>query len=175
MYTRAGGYFHHKPTMKTTRIPTVHRRKTSVTDLLPDLLSSIFKFIHESSIQIRVQNDIMTTWMCMTGPKVFEQSILALLHPMIPGDQSLKTPTLFLYSLAAVRFFWRDVLCPHPTFWTLVVLFIDSKSTSLVDASLFLEGSRKHRINVFIICQDALCPAFYLDRHEKCQFNSPHH
>jgi hypothetical protein len=167
MHTRAGGYFRDKPTMKTTKSPTVHLRQTSVTDLPPELLSIIFKFVHDSAIPIQLEKDIIPTWMRMEGPKGFEQSVMALVHPTIPEDQRLKSPTLFPYSLAAVCSFWRDILCSYPEFWTLIVLFIDSKPTPLVDASLFLEWSREHNIDVFITRREGLRPPFYLDRHEK--------
>jgi hypothetical protein len=156
--------------MRTTNS---HLRKTSITDIPPELLSIIFKFVHDSTTPIRVEQDIIPTWMRMEGPKGFEQSVTALVHPMIPDDSiNVKSPTLFPYSLAAVSSFWRDVLCSHPEFWTLVVLFIDSTSTPLVDASLFLEWSREHNIDVFITRRDGLRPPFYLDRHEKCQIEA---
>jgi hypothetical protein len=152
--------------MRTTKSPTVHLRQTSVTDLPPEVLSIIFKFVHDGTIPIQLEKDIIPTWMRMEGSEGFEQSVSALVHPTIPEDQHLKSPTLFPYSLAAVCSFWRDILCSHPEFWTLVVLFIDSKPTLLVDASLSLEWSRKHEIDVFITRRDELRPAFYPDRHE---------
>ena len=158
--------------MKTTESPAVPLRKTSITDLPPELLSIIFKFVHNNTTPIQLEKDIIPTWMRMEGPEGFGQSISALVQPTIPEDPNLKSPTLFPYSLAAVCSFWRDVLCSHPKFWTLIVLFADSKPTPLVDASLFLEWSRKHRIDIFITRRDELRPAFYADRHEKCQINA---
>ena len=155
--------------MRTTKS---HLRKTSITDLPPELLVIIFKFVHDSSTPIQLKKDIIPTWMRMDGSEGFEQSVTALVQPTIPEDPNLKSPTLFPYSLAAVCSFWRDVLCSHPEFWTLVVLFVDSKPTPLVDASLFLEWSRKLQIDVFITRRDELRPAFYPDRHEKCQINA---
>ena len=158
--------------MKTTESPAVPLRKTSITDLPPELLSIIFKFVHNSTTPIQLEKDIIPAWMRMEGPEGFGQSISALVQPTIPEDPNLKSPTLFPYSLAAVCSFWRDVLCSHPKFWTLIVLFADSKPTPLVDASLFLEWSRQHRIDIFITRRDELRPAFYPDRHEKCQINA---
>jgi hypothetical protein len=158
--------------MRTTKSPTVPLRKTSITDLPPELLSVIFQFVHDSTSPIQLEKDIIPTWMRMDGPEGFEQSVAALVQPSIPEDPNLKSPTLFPYSLAAVCSFWRDALCSHPEFWTLIVLFADSKPTPLVDASLFLEWSRKHQIDVFITRRDELYPAFYSDRHEKCQINA---
>jgi hypothetical protein len=158
--------------MRTTKSPTVHLRKKAVTDLPPELLSIIFKLVHDETTPIQLEKDIIPPWMRMEGPEGFEQSLTALIHPPILEDPNLKSPTLFPYSLAAVCSFWRNVLCCHPEFWTLVVLFIDSKLTPLVDASLFLEWSQKQHIHVFITRRDELCPAFYPDRHEKCQINA---
>jgi len=65
------------------------------------------------------------------------------------------------YSLAAVCSFWRDILCSHPEFWTLVVLFVDSKPTPLVESSFFLKWSRRHHIDDFITRRDKLRPTSY--------------
>jgi len=158
--------------MRTTESPTVPLQKTSITDLPPELLSIIFKFVHDSTTPIQLEKDIIPTWMRMEGPEGFGQSISALVQPTIPEDPNLKSPALFPYSLAAVCSIWRDILCSHPEFWTLIVLFADSKPTPLVDASLFVEWSRKHQIDVFITRRDELRPSFYPDRHEKCQIKA---
>jgi hypothetical protein len=147
-------------------------RKTSITDLPPELFSIIFNFAHESTPRVRLERDIIPTWMRMEGPEDFQDSVSALVHPTIPEDPNLKSPTLFPYSLAAVCSFWRDILCSHPEFWTLVILFIDSKPTPLVEASLFLKWSRRHHIDVFITRRDELRPTFYPDLHEKCQIDA---
>ena len=158
--------------MKTTKNLTAHIRKAPITALPPELLFIIFKFVHDNTTPIQLEKDIVPTWMRMEGPEGFKQSVAALVHPTIPDEPNLKSPTLFPYSLAAVCSFWRHVLCAHPEFWTLVVLFVDSKPTPLVDASLFLEWSRKHPIDVFITRRDGPRPPFYLDRHEKCQIDA---
>jgi hypothetical protein len=147
-------------------------RKTSITDLPPELFSIIFNFAHESTPRVRLERDIIPTWMRMEGPEDFQDSVSALVHPTIPEDPNLKSPTLFPCSLAAVCSFWRDILCSHPEFWTLVILFIDSKPTPLVEASLFLKWSRRHHIDVFITRRDELRPTFYPDLHEKCQIDA---
>jgi len=161
-----------KFTMKTTKNLAVHLRKAPIIALPPELLSIIFKFVHYSTTPIQLEKDIIPTWMRMEGPEGFNQSVTALVHPTIPEEPNLKSPSLFPYSLAAVCSFWRDILCSHPAFWTLVVLFVDSKPTPLVDASLFLEWSRKHLIDVFITRRDGLRPTFYPDRHERCQIDA---
>ena len=158
--------------MKTATESLTVVRKTSITDLPPELLSIIFKFVHDSTIPIRVEKDIIPIWMRMVGPEGFQQSVTALVNPTILDEPNLKSPTLFPYSLAAVCSFWCDVLCSHPEFWTLVVLFVDSNPTPLRDASLFLEWSEKHQIDVFITRRDGLRHAFYPDRHEKCQIDA---
>ena len=105
MHTWAGGYSHDKPMMGTTN---GHLRKTQVTDLPPELLSIIFKFIHDNMIPIWLEKKII--------PEGFEQLITALIHPTIPEHSKVKSPSLFLYSLAAVCSFWHNVLC---TSWIL--------------------------------------------------------
>ena len=144
-------------------------RKTSIIDLPSELLSIIFNFAHKDTIPIRLERDIIPTWMRMEGPEGFQQSVSALVRPNIPEELNLKSPALFPYSLAAVCSFWRDILCSHPEFWTLVVLFIDSKPTSLVETSLFLKWSQRHHIDVFITRRDELRSTYYPDLHEKCQ------
>ena len=158
--------------MKTATESLTVVQKTSITDLPPELLSIIFKFVHDSTTPIRVEKDIIPIWMRMVGPEGFQQSVTALVNPTILDEPNLKSPTLFPYSLAAVCSFWCDVLCSHPEFWTLVVLFVDSNPTPLRDASLFLEWSEKHQIDVFITRRDGLRHAFYPDRHEKCQIDA---
>jgi len=147
-------------------------QKTSITDLPPELLSVIFQFAHESATPVRLEKDIIPTWMRMEGPEGFQQSVTALVNPTIPEEPNLKSPTLFPYSLAAVCSFWRDVLCSHSEFWTLIVLFVDSKPTSLLEASLFLKWSRKQQIDVFITRRDGLRATFHPDLHEKCQIDA---
>jgi len=160
---------HEAVTVKTLEGSIIHLR-TSIADLPFELLSIIFKFAHENMAPIQREKDIIPTWMRMEGPEGFKQSVMALVHPTIPENP--KSPTLFPYSLAAVCSFWRDVLCAHPEFWTLVVLFIDSRPTPLVDASLFLKWSRKLDIDVFITRRDQLRPKFHPDLHEKCQIDA---
>ena len=92
------------------------------------------------------------------APEGFEQSVMAFVDSTIPEDPNLKSPTLFTYSLAAICSFWRNVLSSHPEFWTLVVLFVDSKSTPLVDPSLFLQWLQKHHIGYFITRRDKFRP-----------------
>ena len=78
----------------------VERPRSQISRLNPFLVfSSLY-----STIQIRVEKERMT------GPKGFEQSISALLHPTIPGDQSLKSPTLFLPSGCAFLLAQRPLL-----------------------------------------------------------------
>ena len=120
-----------EPTTRTSEGSMVHRRSSSITDVPPELLSIIFKFAHENTTPIQQEKDIIPTWMRMEGPEGFKNSVTALAHPTIPQDP--RSPTLFPYSLATVCSFWRDILCAHPEFWTLVVLFIDSRPTSLVE------------------------------------------
>lgn len=151
--------------------PTVVQ-KTSITDLPSELLSIIFNFAYEDTTTIRLERDIIPTWMRMEGSEGFQQSVSALAHPTGPEDPNLKSPTLFPYSLAAVCSLWRDILSFHPEFWTLVVFFVDSKPTSLVEASLFLKWSRRHHIDVFITRRDELRPTFYPDLHEQCHINA---
>jgi len=158
--------------MNGTKGQTAHLRKASITDLPPELLSIIFGFVYYSTSPIQLEKDIIPTWMRMEGPEGFKQAVTALVHPTIPEEPNLKSPTLFPYSLAAVCSFWRDVLCSHPEFWTLVVLFVDSKPTSLVEASLFLKWSGKQHIDVVITRRDGHRPAFYPDRHEKYQIDA---
>jgi len=169
---QAGGYRRDRFTMNATKSPTAHLRKASITDLPPELLSIIFKFVYYSTSPIQLEKDIIPTWMRMKGPKGFKQAVTALVHPTIPDEPNLKSPALFPYSLAAVCSFWRDVLCSHPEFWTLIVLFVDSKPTSLVEASLFLKWSRKQHIDVVITRRDGHRPAFFPDRHEKFQIDA---
>ena len=147
-------------------------RKASITDLPSELLSIIFVFAHKDTTPIQLERDIIPTWMRMESSEGFQQSVSALVRPTIPEDPNLKSPTLFPYSLAAVCSFWRDVLCFHPEFWTLVVLFVDSKPTSLVEASLFLKWSRRHHIDVFITRRDELRPTYHPDLHEKCHIDA---
>ena len=147
-------------------------QKTSITDLPPELLSVIFKFAHESTTPVRLEKDIIPAWMRMEGPQGFQQSVTALVNPTIPEEPNLKSPALFPYSLAAVCSFWRDVLCSHSEFWTIIVLFVDSKPTSLVEASLYLKWSREQQIDVFITRRDGLRAAFHPDLHEKCQIDA---
>ena len=158
--------------MNGTKGQTAHLRKASITDLPPELLSIIFGFVYYSTSPIQLEKDIIPTWMRMEGPEGFKQAVTALVHPTIPEEPNLKSPTLFPYSLAAVCSFWRDVLCSHPEFWTLIVLFVDSKPTSLVEASLYLKWSGKQHIDVIITRRDGHRPMFYPDRHERCQIDA---
>ena len=159
--------------MKTTKSSTEHRRKkTSIADLPPELLCIIFKFVHQSRTPIRREKDIIPTWMRMEGPNGFKQSVTALINPTIPEDPNVKSPTLFPYSLSAVCLSWRDLLCSHSEFWTLVVLFVDSKPTSLVEASLILKWSQQQHIDVFITHRDELRPTFYSELHERCHVDA---
>ena len=80
----------------------------------------------------------------MEGPEDFQRSVSA---PTIPEDPNLKSPTLFLYSLAAMCSFWRVALCSNPEFWTLVVLFINFKPRWLIETSLYLKWLRRHHID----------------------------
>ena len=166
-----------KSAMSTTNSgsPTVVR-ETSITDLPSELLSIIFNFVYEDTTVTTanrlVERDIIPTWMRMEGSEGFQQSVSALARPTIPEGPDLKSPTLFPYSLAAVCPVWRDILSFHPEFWTLVVLFIDSKPTSLVEASLFLKWSRRHHIEVFITRRGELRPTIYPDLHEQCHINA---
>ena len=66
--------------MRTTKSPIVHLRKTSImiTDLPPELLSIIFKFIHDSTTLIRLEKDIIPSWARMEGPET---------HPDDDDDQ----------------------------------------------------------------------------------------
>jgi len=156
--------------MRTFEESIVHLRKSPITGLPPELLSIIFKFAHKNRTPIQPKRDIIPTWMRMDGPEGFKQSVMALVHPTIPQDP--KSPTLFPYSLAAVCSLWRDILYAYPKFWTLVVLFIDSKPTSLVEASLLLKRSRERRIDVFITRRDQLLPTLHPDLHERCQIDA---
>jgi hypothetical protein len=150
---QADGYRRDKFTMRTTESPTVPLRKTSITDLPPEHLQVRTRW-HQ------LEKDIIPTWMRMECPEGFEQSISALVQPSIPEDPNLKSPTLFPYSLAAVCSFWRDVLCSHPEFWTLIVLFADSKSTPLVDASLSWSGHENTKSMFLLRVETNFAPHF---------------
>jgi hypothetical protein len=113
--------------------------------------------------------------MRMERPEDFQHSASALAHPTITEDPNLRPLTLFPYSLAAVCSFWRDILCSHPEFWTLVVLFVDFKPTPLAKASVFLKWSRRHHIDVFVTRRDERRPTFYPGLHEKCQVDASLH
>jgi len=52
---QAGGYRRDK--MRTTKSPTVPLRKTSITDLPPELVSIIFNFVHDSTTPIQLEKD----------------------------------------------------------------------------------------------------------------------
>jgi len=93
----------------------------------------------------------------MEDPEGFEQSVAA---PSYPTNDSQRPKLEIPSPISAVCSFWRDILSSNPQFWTLVVLFVDSKPTPLVDVSLFLEWLRKHQIDVFITRRGELSPAF---------------
>ncbi|KIM41110.1 hypothetical protein M413DRAFT_445833 [Hebeloma cylindrosporum] len=158
--------------MNTDSSPVHCQRKTSITDLPPELFSIIFNFAHEGRTPVQLDRDIIPSWMRMEGSQGFGKSVMALVNPTKPEDPNVKSRTLFPYSLAAVCSLWRDILYSHPEFWTLVVLFVDSKPTPLVEASLLLKRSRKHKIDVFITRRDGVRPTFHPDLHEKCYIDA---
>ncbi|KAF8965956.1 hypothetical protein BDZ97DRAFT_741420 [Flammula alnicola] len=145
----------------------IHPR-TNITSLPPELLSIIFQFVHEISTAPKDGvHDTIPDWMLLNGAGYPDQiaSIKADVNPQ--PIQGFRSPTLFPYALAAVCPLWSEVLSFHPHFWTMVILFIDSHFTPLIDAALLLGRSRDLPISVIITSRKQLRPKSHPDLHEK--------
>jgi hypothetical protein len=121
-------------------------RHWSISRLVPS------KFVHQTTIQIRVKKDIIPTWMRMTGSKGFKKSIsnFSIQKITIPEDQRLISP--FQVSIfPGGRVF---LLARHPLLSSRIpnpCCPLGSQSTLLVDVSLFFvqKWPRGHDIDVF--------------------------
>ena len=106
--------------------------------------------------------------MRMEGTEGFQISTLSL--GSCPSNDSrtpkLEIPSSISYSLAAACSFWRDVLCSHSEFWTLVVL-VDSKPTPLAEALLPEVVTTTPYRSVY-----ELRPIIYPDLNQKCQIGA---
>ncbi|KDR83185.1 hypothetical protein GALMADRAFT_239023 [Galerina marginata CBS 339.88] len=141
--------------------------KATIASLAPELLSIIFKFVHDGSPQTNKPRDVPPSW-TMKIDEDLEWAVNALVHPDLECVD-FQSPTLFPYSLAAVSPYWSEILSSYPEFWTLVVFFIDSRHTSLAEASLILKRSRKLPIHVVITRREGFRVRKHPDLHEKCQ------
>ncbi|KDR83180.1 hypothetical protein GALMADRAFT_873800 [Galerina marginata CBS 339.88] len=143
--------------------------KASITSLPPELLSVIFKFVHHGSPQTNEPRELIPRWMKKMNEGL-KRAAKALVHREEQIDFS--SPTLFPYSMAAVSPYWSEILSSHPEFWTLVVFFVDSRYTSMAQATIILKRSRKLPIHVVITRREGLRMKEYPDFHEKCQIEA---
>ncbi|KDR83179.1 hypothetical protein GALMADRAFT_873705 [Galerina marginata CBS 339.88] len=143
--------------------------KASIMSLPPELLSIIFKFVHHESPQTNEPRELIPRWMKKMDEGL-KRAAKALVHREEQIDFS--SPTLFPYSMAAVSPYWSEILSSHPEFWTLVVFFVDSRYTSMAQATIILKRSRKLPIHVVITRREGFRMKEYPDLHEKCQIEA---
>ncbi|CAA7271310.1 unnamed protein product [Cyclocybe aegerita] len=126
------------------------QRSCSTTSLPPEILTIIFKYIHEEQEILHRNADL--DFAGDYDPSTFEgvsrhaiiDSAFTELHKAVCSD------VFFPYTFASVCSYWDDVLALTPAFWTRVVLFMDALCTPVPRAKTLLRRSRQLPIDFII-------------------------
>ncbi|KDR83219.1 hypothetical protein GALMADRAFT_152160 [Galerina marginata CBS 339.88] len=125
--------------------------------LPPELLHIIFTFIHfdfeltTTAFEKGLSRPEIDIYPAFHHDQEYDTEVTQFLVEQKNQITVSKSSSLFPYALAAVCSTWKNVLSISPSFWTRVVLLVDSPPTAMEDARRYLQWSRQLPIDVFLL------------------------